>query len=187
MKKILKLNNDRLVNYEIRRNSLARRINLSVRPGGEVRISVPYFVSLKTAENFLLEKTDWILKSVEKMREISPTAGLGKNREEYQKFKKSATGLIEKRVKEINQFYQFPYQKISIRNQSSRWGSCSIKGNLNFNYKIALLPRKYMDYIIIHELCHLKEMNHSLRFWKLVALRAPDYKKLRKEIRQQIT
>jgi predicted metal-dependent hydrolase len=174
------------VEYFIKKSRLSRRITVSVRPGGEVRVSVPYFASVRAAENFLREKADWVLKSVAKMRSVNPGQALGKNKKEYQKFKKSAATLIKRRVEAINQFYQFPYQRISIRNQSSRWGSCSTKGNLSFNYKIALLPRKYMDYIIVHELCHLKEMNHSWRFWELVTRQIPNHKTLRKAIRQQI-
>lgn len=105
-------------------------------------------------------------------------------RKKYLALKKSAETLIKKRVLEINEFYGFPYGKITIRNQKTRWGSCSKKGNLNFNYKIALLPRIYMDYVISHELCHLKEFNHSKNFWKLVEQTVPDYKKIRKIIRK---
>jgi len=175
------------ITYLLKRSRLSKRITLSIRPGGEVFVTLPYFAALRTAENFLREKSGWVLRNIAKMRSIGHNQGLGKNKKEYQKFKKSAATLIKRRVEEINQYYQFPYQKISIRNQSSRWGSCSRKRNLNFNYKIALLPRKYMDYIIIHELCHLKEMNHSRRFWELVARQAPQYKQLRKEIRKKIT
>ncbi len=105
-------------------------------------------------------------------------------KKKYLKFKESARELICKRVGEINEFYNFSYSRISIRNQRTRWGSCSKKGNLNFNYRIALLPRKYMDYVISHELCHLKEFNHSKNFWLLVAQTVPDYREIRKAIRK---
>ena len=83
----------------------------------------------------------------------------------------------------FNQIYGFQYNKINIRNQKTRWGSCSKKGNLNFNYKIALLPEKYADYIVVHELCHLKEFNHSRSFWNLVARTIPDFRERKKRIK----
>ncbi len=77
----------------------------------------------------------------------------------------------------------FTYHRVSIRNQRTRWGSCSRKGNLNFSYKLALLPPHLADYLIVHELCHLGQFNHSSAFWALVALAIPDYKRCRAELK----
>lgn len=101
----------------------------------------------------------------------------------YLKYKNSAALLAKERLEYFNQFYNYKYGRVVIRNQKTRWGSCSRKGNLNFNYKIALLPSKSADYIIIHELCHLGEFNHSQRFWDLVAETFPDYKEVRHSLR----
>jgi len=125
----------------------------------------------------------YFLKNLQKPRRRK-RASSSLERKKYLKFKESAEILIRKRVLEINEFYQFPFGKITIRNQKTRWGSCSKSGNLNFNYKIALLPRLYMDYVISHELCHLKEFNHSKNFWDLVEKTIPDYRKIRKTIRR---
>ena len=92
--------------------------------------------------------------------------------------------LALKKIEAFNKIYQFKYNRVSIRNQKTRWGSCSKSGNLNFNYKIALLPEKLVDYIIVHELCHLKEFNHSEKFWALVSITIPDYTIVRTELKQ---
>ncbi len=99
------------------------------------------------------------------------------------KYKEEARKLVRERVEFFNRIYGFKYNKIFIKNTKSRWGSCSTKRNLNFNYRIVFLPSKLADYLIAHELCHLKEFNHSKRFWGLVSLAVSDFKKLRKELK----
>ncbi len=111
---------------------------------------------------------------------------LRRSRVEFLANKESAQALILDRLAHFNQYYNFPIKRISIRNQRSRWGSCSKKGNLNFNYRIVLLPPKVSNYIIVHELCHLGEFNHSKRFWALVAKTIPDYNQIRKELRGKV-
>lgn len=104
-------------------------------------------------------------------------------RVEYLKYKEVAREVAIKRLEYFNQFYNFKYGQVAIRNQKTRWGSCSKKGNLNFNYKIALLPPELADYLVVHELCHLGEFNHSQNFWNLVGKTLPDYRELRKKLR----
>ena len=93
----------------------------------------------------------------------------------YLQNKASARQLVRQRLEYYNQFYGFKYNRVSIKNQRSRWGSCSRQGNLNFNYRLVNLPSELSDYIIVHELCHLQEMNHGPSFWNLVAQMVPDY------------
>ncbi len=94
----------------------------------------------------------------------------------YMQHKKEARTLIVQKVQYWNQFYQFPFNRIAIRNQRRCWGSCTSLKNLNFNYKILFLPEHLQDYIIVHELCHLQELHHKDTFWHLVAQQIPDYK-----------
>ena len=104
----------------------------------------------------------------------------------YIKNKDISLQLVKNRVEYFNQFYKFHYNKISIKNQKTRWGSCSKKGNLNFNYKIIFLPKELQDYLIVHELCHLKEFNHSKKFWDLVKLKIPNLNQVSKMLRKHI-
>lgn len=101
---------------------------------------------------------------------------------EYKMYKEAARTLVHRRLPELNQAYDFQYGRVSIRNQRTRWGSCSRQGNLNFHYKLVLLPADLADYVIVHELCHVRELNHSRRFWDLVARTTPDWRNLRREL-----
>lgn len=107
-----------------------------------------------------------------------------RSRRRYQAYKETARALILERVHKINSHYQLPIGRIAIRAQKSRWGSCSRKGNLNFNYKLIFLAPDLQDYIIVHEICHIKEFNHGAGFWKLVAEMAPDYRERRGRLRK---
>lgn len=98
--------------------------------------------------------------------------------------KEFARTIIHERLKHWNTVYGFSYGRVAIRNQKRCWGSCSAKRNLNFNYKIVFLPTELMDYVIVHELCHLAEMNHSQKFWDVVARALPDYKTHRTHLRR---
>ena len=91
------------------------------------------------------------------------------------KKREQARRFVESRIKYYNSFYNFKINRIAIKNQGTRWGSCSSKGNLNFNYKIIYLRPALADYLIVHELCHLQEFNHSKRFKDLVSKTIPDY------------
>ncbi|HVU75516.1 MAG TPA: M48 family metallopeptidase [Candidatus Paceibacterota bacterium] len=106
-----------------------------------------------------------------------------RNRRQYLTNRENARRLVHERIRHFNQVYGFSVGKIFIKNHKSRWGSCSEKGNLNFNYKIAFLPAELVDYIVVHELCHLKEFNHSPQFWSLVGETIPDHRRRRSALR----
>jgi predicted metal-dependent hydrolase len=107
-------------------------------------------------------------------------------RREYLKYKEQARALVLQKLIVLNESFGFEYDRVSIRNQRSCWGSCSKKGNLNFNYKILFLPPRAQDYVLVHELAHLKEFNHSKDFWALVASVVPEYASLRKELKGKL-
>jgi len=101
----------------------------------------------------------------------------------YMEYKERSRVLVHSRLEYWNAHYGFTYKKVAIRNQKTRWGSCSKRGNLNFNYKIVLLPTLIADYIIVHELCHLREFNHKKSFWSLVGETIPDYENCIKQLK----
>ena len=110
------------------------------------------------------------------------------SRKDYLEHKEQARALVMERIEFYRAIYAtkgyiFKFGRVSVRNQRTRWGSCSKAGNLNFNYRIALLPLALSDYIIVHELCHIGEFNHSDKFWSLVAVAVPNYLKIRKELK----
>ena len=111
-------------------------------------------------------------------------ASLKGKKQEYLENKQKALALAQERILHFNKHYKFSVGAIRIKNQKSRWGSCSKKGNISFNYRIALVSPHLADYIIVHELCHIGEFNHSPNFWNLVAQTIPDYAKLREELKK---
>lgn len=122
----------------------------------------------------------WVIVRRRRLRRRKVSA---KSRAEFQLLKEQACALVTERLEYFNERYQFSYNKIFIRNTRSRWGSCSSKHNLGFNYRVAKLPAPLVDYIVVHELCHLKEFNHSVAFWALVEKEVPNWKHLRKTLR----
>jgi len=92
------------------------------------------------------------------------------------RYRKTARQVIENRVTYYQGITGGHYTSITIRDQKSRWGSCSSRGTLSFNYRLIFAPPRVLDYVVVHELCHLTHMNHSHDFWNLVAQVMPDYK-----------
>ena len=99
-------------------------------------------------------------------------------------YRKQARVVIVERLALWNMHYRFAFGRVSIKEQKSRWGSCSRQGNLNFNWRLLLAPLPVLDYVVIHELAHLKELNHSPRFWAIVAQTCPEYAARRRWLRQ---
>ncbi len=132
------------------------------------------YESLSVYFNIIDMKFGWLLgKKVMRVRRLRRrTSASAKH---YEAHKERARILVHERLVHWNQFYGLPYKRVAIRNQRSRWGSCSTKGNLNFNYRLVFLPVELVDYVIVHELCHLKHFNHAEEFWNLVETTIQDY------------
>lgn len=172
------------IRYSVKESDRAKRMRLAVYCDASVVVTVPRGVEMGLIEKFLQEKRSWIEDKISYFTQFKNKPITRFSEADYKKHKDEAFALACARVAYFNQIYGFSYNEINIKNQKTRWGSCSAKGNLNFNYKILFLPEAVRDYVVVHELCHLKEFNHSRKFWTLVSKSLPDYGKLRTELRE---
>ena len=166
--------------------SFRKSCSITVERDGTVTIRAPFFMSEKKINKIIEERKEWIEKAqkrianrTERLNSLTPITS-----DEIDSLKATAKPIIEKKVRFFADEMGVKYGKITIRNQKTRYGSCTAKGNLNFNCLIMLMPEEIIDYVIVHELCHIKEMNHSHRCWKEVESILPDYKERRKWLKQ---
>lgn len=154
-----------------------------------VTVRAPRSASEKDIEEILKKKEAWISKHIEKIKktkerlEAESTEKL--TREKVIALAEEALKVIPERVEYFAKVIGVTYGKITIRNQKTRWGSCSSKGNLNFNCLLMLAPSEVLDYVVVHELCHRKQMNHSKAFWLEVEKVLPNYKEVRKWLKEE--
>lgn len=156
--------------------SSRRTAALELQPDSSVIIRVPWHVSDTEAMNFLNKKRKWIENHIQKAEAESKTTFPALSDKELKDLAEQALVVFPEKVEYYSKILQVTYHKITIRNQKTRWGSCSAKGNLNFNCLLMLAPDEVIDYVVVHELCHRLEMNHSQAFWCHVAQVLPDYK-----------
>lgn len=164
----------------------SRRKNLAIEitPELQVVVRAPARMPVREINAFVQEKDDWIRAHLQQMAEKKRLweqyREQALSKEELQELATQAMKLIPQKVHYYAQIIGVTYGRITIRNQRTRWGSCSGKGNLNFNCLLLLMPEEVLDYVVVHELCHRKEMNHSARFWEEVEKILPDYRQRRK-------
>lgn len=169
--------------YALRKRRGARSVRLSIHADGSFAVTAPKWYPVYAVNIFLKEKSDWILDKIKGIDFEGLLLKKNADCENYKRQKETARQIIKQRIEVLNGYYGFSFNRIAIKNQKSCWGSCSRDGNLNFNYKVAFLPEELRDYVIIHELCHLQELNHSRKFWLLVSETIPDHKELRGKLR----
>lgn len=180
--------------YELVRSS-RKSYSISIEQNGQVIVKTPLRMSEIFLQEMLAEKRQWLTKNYVRMQEISQN----KRENQYSpqvlkaleaRYRKAAKEYIPQRVdyyvsqmewtdEEVFEENRKPYKRITIREQKSRWGSCSGRGTLSFNWRLMLAPPRVLDYVVIHEICHFKHMNHSKEFWEEVAKLEPHYKEYR--------
>lgn len=191
------------------RNRRAKNLAIRIGRNGDVRVTVPGYVSIKKAEAFVMSKRSWIIQKISEQKEQASAAiivregdelevrgkkitvklkGEGDSVEEalWRILHKEAAAILPGRVEELARVHGLSYSGVKVRRMKSRWGSCTAKNGINLNTWLVMLPAQLSDYVILHELAHTRHRDHSSRFWDyLDRLTGGMSKQLRKELRAQ--
>lgn len=169
------------------KRSSRKTLGLEIKESGEIFARIPSRLSDRNLKSFIEQQREWIIKKsalVQWEREHRQTT----NATPVQNLTSAEIENISRKIVDRVRFYQkkmgVTVGRVTIRNQKTRWGSCSAKGNLNFNYQIYYLPDELLDYVVVHELAHRRHMNHSEEFWKEVEKYLPMYQQYRKKLRE---
>jgi len=166
----------------LQRSLRTRRIVISISPFKGVRVSVPRRASLKEAGAFAGSKTEWIKKHLEKVRQIEHNSRSMKA--EFDSIDVAEAGkILSRRLRKLATQHSFKYNRITIRRQRTRWGSCSAKNNISLNARLVKLPDELRDYVILHELVHTRIHNHSRKFWAELDKYVDDPRVMAKKLR----
>ncbi len=148
----------------LERSSKARRLILTVRPFKTIRVAVPHGVSFQEAEAFAINRKEWIARNQQEIRVIEK-AYKEREKQGCQVDRRQAGRILRSRTEELASLHGFTFNRVTVRNQKTIWGSCSSANNISLNMKLLLLPEELRDFIILHELVHTRVKNHSRKFW----------------------
>lgn len=163
--------------YTIRISPRAKHLRLTVYRDGRCIMTLPARGSRTEAELFWREKKRWVMAKREYFSQQQQL--IDPKTHPIQKYRAKALALILRRLEYYNQHYHLAYESIAVRDQKTKWGTCTRHRTLNFNYRILWLPPDIADYLIVHELCHLQEFHHGPSFWALVGETIPDFERRR--------
>lgn len=166
------------IQYQLIRSN-RKTITITINTDGTILVKAPNSVSKKRIDEIVKNKSDWITTRLEHQKSRRTFT-----EEEITYYRKKAKTAFAERLHFYESQIGVHANGLRIKDQKTRWGSCSSKGNINLNWRLILAPQEVMDYVIIHELCHLKEMNHSKAFWDLVEAHCPDYKKQKQWLKE---
>ena len=161
---------------EVRRSRRARRWTLTVPWGEQVVLTVPVGMSQREIDDVIASHREWIARE---RAAQAPRLRLDTRVISEADARAAARELVTMVLDDEARALGVTYGRVQIRDQRTRWGSCSSRGTLSFNWRLALAPLEVLDYVVVHELCHLRVPNHSPRFWQLVASRRPDWRRHR--------
>ena len=166
----------------MRKSKRAKRLRITIRLDQTIRLTVPRGVSVRKAKQFLHSRISWITKHLRTLRELESAQ---QNLRLPKINKVEARDTLTRRLNEMAEIHHLNYSKVSIRNQKTRWGSCSAKNNVSLNINLARLPGQLRDYVMLHELLHTRIKNHSKEFWaELDKALGGDSKAMAKKLRK---
>lgn len=164
--------------YRIIRSN-RKTLAIQIKPNNEIVVRAPRWLGEKEIHKFVISKENWIRKHLEE-----DAINYRLSTEDLKNLKKAALKVIPQRVQYYASIIGVTYGRVTIRSQKTRWGSCSAEGNLNFNCLLMMTPPEVLDSVVVHELCHRKQMNHSKRFYDEVYRVFPDYDKWNKWLKK---
>ena len=167
--------------YEIIR-SKRRTMSLQVKRDGRVIVRAPLKLDVDVIKSFVSKHLDWIKKKQELVKNVHVAENFDKN--QIKTLKEQTKKIVEPMLEKYSSLMGVSYEKVSINSAKTRFGSCSSKKSLNFSFRLALYPYEAVEYVCVHELAHLKEMNHSKKFWQIVERYLPDYKERKKLLKK---
>ena len=156
-----------------------KTLSIGIQEDGSLMIKAPLYMKKETIERFLNQKRYWIYKQAKRMEDNRKNQ-IVYSREQERVLRQQARKRLTERTDYYKTILGVNYKRIRIADQKTRWGSCSSTGTISYNWHLVLLPDAILDYVVVHELCHLRQMNHSKDFWKLVEGMLPDYQSRRK-------
>ena len=155
--------------------SKRKTVSIEVRPDGKLTVRAPERMSYREIEAFVNSKSEWIERALERNKSMQGEVLTPYTQEEIEKFTSLAKAIIPQRVAYYANMLGVTYNKVSVKHPKTRWGSCSSKGNLNFSCLLTQMPLEILDSVVVHELCHRKQMNHSKQFYAEILRIMPDY------------
>jgi len=161
----------------------AKHLSITVRHDQSIRVAIPKGVTQAAAEKFLRAKIPWIKRSLIKIQRLQRQRQKQPQYDIRKIDRGKAKAYLTLRINQLAKKYGFEFNKLFIRNQKTRWGSCSSKNNISLNMKLVFLPVELQDYVILHELVHTREKDHGKKFWNVMDKLVGDAKGLRKQMR----
>lgn len=173
-----------MLEYELVR-SKRKTLALYVRRDGRLEVRAPLRTSKSYIDDFVIKKRDWIESTRSKLQARQTAKQVIRlTAKEESGYKKQAKACLQAKCAYFSQIMGLRPSEVKINGAKTRWGSCNRKGGINFTYRLLFVPEELVDYVVVHELAHLKEMNHSDRFWSVVEWTMPDYKTRRRLLRE---
>ncbi len=173
-----------MIDYELIR-SKRKTLALYVRQDGAVEVRAPLRTKATYIEDFITRKQDWILNSQKKILERNASRKIIElTAKEEADYKFQAKEYIKLKCQFFSSRMGIRHGNIKVNSAKSRWGSCNRKGDINFTYRLIFVPEELIDYVVVHELAHIRELNHSADFWSIVEQAMPDYKLRRKRLKE---